>query len=97
MQFSGKTIPGSLFQLARERLLAEATSTPEAVRQYMLHGGANELQAISDSTTNQWLVCNRVMRASILELVAAGELVALKRGVWVPTKFLKAAEPKAPA
>lgn len=96
MRFCGKTIPGSLFQLARERLLAEATSTPEAVRQHLMLAGAKDLQALSGIPSNQWIVCNRVMRAAILELVAAGELAALKRGVWATTKFLKAAEPKAP-
>lgn len=91
MQFGNTEIPGGLFQLARERMLKEATFTPENIRQHLLTQAPDVLWAISPIVTNQRIIVDRVMRDCIKQLVASGEIAQLKRGVWAKTSFLAAA------
>lgn len=91
MRFGSTEIPGSVFQLARERILADATVTPEAIRQHLLSQAHETLRAISPIATNQRIIADRVMRDCLKQLVASGEIAQLKHGVWAKTTFLAAA------
>lgn len=91
MKFGKTQVPQSLFELARTRLQKEASCTTDDARSYVLKHGVNDLNAITAIETNQCIVANRVVRAVIDELRAAGEIAQLKRGVWAKTTFLNAA------
>jgi hypothetical protein len=91
MKFGSQTIPTRLFDLARERLLGNATSTPDQVRSHILQNGKSELQQTNEIEHNQRIIANRVFQAVRLELLASGDIAQLKRGVWATTKFLAAA------
>ena len=91
MRFGNTEIPGCLFHLARERMLKEATFTPENIRQHLLTQAPDELCAISPIATNQRIIAERVMRDCVKQLVASGEIAQLKRGVWAKTSFPAAA------
>lgn len=91
MKFGSTPIPEKLFDLARARMRQDATFTPEDIRAHLQVAAAPELAAISDIKTNQWIVTNRVMRACVAELRAAGEIAQLKKGVWAKSSFLAAA------
>lgn len=91
MKFSGGEVPGSLFKLARDRMLLEPTVTPDAVRAHLLTHGLDDLKAASGIVQNHKIIANRVFWAACRELVAAGEIEQLKRGVWAKTSFLAAA------
>lgn len=91
MRFGKTPVPGSLFQCARERMLRDATFTPEDIRAHLLATQSEALAAISAIPTNQGIIANRVMRACVKQLVASGEVQQLKRGVWARSDFLAAA------
>lgn len=92
MRFGTITVPGELFKLARERMLSEASFTPEDIRLHLLSSGRVHLDKVSDHETNRWIVANRVLQASRKELVQAGEVAQLKRGVWMKSSVLRAAK-----
>ncbi|MNR71512.1 hypothetical protein D3C71_21410 [compost metagenome] len=96
MNFGQTPIPQRLFDLARERMLSEPTSTPAAVREHLLKKGATELQQTSAIAHNHAIIANRVFLAVCKELRASGEIASLKRGVWATTKFLQAAASPGP-
>ena len=87
MRFGNTEIPGSLFKLARERMLKTATFTPEDIRRHILEQAPTELRNISPIATNQRIIAERVMRGCIKQLVASGEIAQLKRGVWAKASF----------
>lgn len=85
MRFGSTEIPGSLFKLARDRMLAGGTFTPVDVRTHLLEQGASVLQETSPLAANHWLVANRVFQAARDELKAAGQVTQVKRGLWAKT------------
>lgn len=91
MKFMGREVPGALFKLARDYMLSDATVTPEDVRVYLLSHGSDDLNALSDIKENHRVIVNRVFQVARKELIAAGKISQLKRGVWAKTSFLKAA------
>lgn len=91
MKFGSAPIPASIFDMAYARMRREATFTPEDIRTYLLRHAKAELSALSSIETNQRIIANRVMRACVNTLREAGEIEALKRGVWAKTSFLAAA------
>lgn len=91
MKFGTTLIPERLFELARLRLLNNATSTPEDVRQHLLKQGAAELAQTNSIPRNHRLIAERVFQAVREDLVAKGKLKQLKRGVWATTTFLNLA------
>jgi hypothetical protein len=93
MKYGQTEIPGSLFKLARDRMLRDATFTPFDIRTYLTTEGREQMVALSTLERNHWLIADRVMRACIDELRTAGELTQLKRGVWgKPGALVAAAE-----
>ncbi len=92
MKFGQTTIPNELFDQARARLRQEATCSTEAARSHLLKSAGPLLSSISPLETNQWIVANRVVRAVIDELRAAGEIEQIKRGVWAKSTFMAAAK-----
>lgn len=90
MKFGQTEIPGSLFKLARERMLRDATFTPGDIRAHLAKEAPSELAAISGIGRNWGIIADRVTRACIDQLRAAGEIGQLKRGVWAKTSFLAA-------
>lgn len=91
MNFGSQPIPKKLFDLARERL-NQACSTPEQVRAYVIERGQPELLETSSIVQNHRIIADRVFQAVRLEMVEAGTLEQLKRGLWATTKFLRSAE-----
>lgn len=91
MKYGQTEIPGSLFKLARERMLRDNTFTPFDLRNHLMTDGRDVMLAISTIHKNHWIIADRVMRACIDELRTAGELTQLKRGVWARTSTLGAA------
>ena len=91
MKFGQTEIPGSLFKLARERMLRDATFTPGDVRAHLAKEAPDVLAAVSGVNVNWGIVADRVTRACINELHNAGEIGQLKRGTWAKSSFLKAA------
>lgn len=92
MRFGNREVPGELFNLARDRMLASTTFTPEEVRQHLLKSAITHLIQLSPLPANQWIIANRVMRACVKEMVQSGEIAQLKRGVWAKSSFLAAAK-----
>lgn len=82
MKFGSQEIPSRLFTLARDKVRRKGTFTPELLRSHLQKHGAIELGEVSPLASNQWLVADRVMRAVIKELVAAGKVAQVKRGLW---------------
>jgi hypothetical protein len=82
MKYGQTEIPGSLFKLARDRMLRDPTFTPCDLRSYLTSAGHDVMVAMSKIEKNHWIIADRVMRACIDELRAAGQLTQLKRGVW---------------
>lgn len=82
MKYGQTEIPGSLFKLARDRMLRDRTFTPCDLRSYLTSAGHDVMVAMSTIEKNHWIIADRVMRACIDELRAAGQLTQLKRGVW---------------
>ncbi|CAB5514227.1 hypothetical protein LMG26857_03266 [Achromobacter anxifer] len=93
MKFGPKTISPRLFELARERM-ERATSTPDEVRSHLIKHGIAELMQTSAIVHNHKIIADRVFQAVRRQMVDAGELTSLKRGVWATTEFLAAAERK---
>lgn len=93
MKYGQTEIPGSLFKLARERMLRDRTFTPCDLRAYLITEGRDVMVAMSTIEKNHWIIADRVMRACIDELRDAGELTQLKRGVWARTATLDAPVP----
>lgn len=91
MRFGSKEIPGSIFKLARDRMLRDVTFTPEDIRGHLMEQAPVVLNEISSIGVNHRIIANRVMRDCVKQLVASGEIAQLKRGVWAKTTFLKAA------
>ncbi|PNG50367.1 hypothetical protein WDL1P1_00418 (plasmid) [Variovorax sp. WDL1] len=92
MKFGTTPIPEQLFDLARERLLGNATSTPDEVRQHLLKHGGLWLQRTNPLPANHAIIASRVLDAVRRELVAKGQIKQFKRGLWATTKFMDAAE-----
>ena len=92
MKFGSKPVPERLFTLARERLLNNATSTPEDVRRHLLKHGQAELLATNSIEHNHRIIAQRVFDAVRLELVHSGALVQFKRGLWATSKFMQSAD-----
>ena len=90
MKFGQTEIPENLFTLARERMRRDATFTPDDVRAHLAKQAPDELAAVSGIGVNWGIVADRVTRACLRELRAAGEISPLKRGTWAKTSFLKA-------
>lgn len=82
MKYGQTEIPGSLFKLARDRMLRDPTFTPCDLRAYLSSAGRDEMMSMSTIEQNHWIIADRVMRACIDELRAAGQLTQHKRGVW---------------
>jgi hypothetical protein len=82
MRFQAQEIPGSVFAFARNKMLELEHFTPAEMRELIIAGAAPELQALSIIATNRRNIADRVMRECIKQLVAAGQLVSEKRGVW---------------
>lgn len=82
MQFCGKTIPGSLFKLARDRMLTAETFTPADIRKHLLANGADALLETNALTNNHPIIANRVFLATRQELADSGQVAPVKRGVW---------------
>lgn len=91
LKYGQTEIPGSLFKLARERMLRDDTFTPFDLRNHLMTDGRDVMLAISTIHKNHWIITDRVMRACIDELRTAGELTQLKRGIWARTSTLDAA------
>lgn len=96
MKFSGKEIPGSLFKLARDFMLSRQSFTPDDVRAHLLRHGAAALAETHGIPANHPIIANRVHQAACRELAQAGEVVQLKRGVWMKKSILDAAEASPP-
>lgn len=92
MRFGSTPIPGELFKLARDRMLREASFTPEDIRTHLLSEGTSHLSAVTTNSTNQWIIAERVMQSARKDLAEAGEVAQLRRGVWMRSDVLKAAE-----
>lgn len=90
MRFGSAVIPECLFHLARESMRAKTSFTPEDLRRELMERGREDLARLSSHATNQRIIANRVTRAVIKELAAAGELGQLKRGVWMKAAVLGA-------
>lgn len=88
MKFSGHTIPEAIFTLTRDRMRAVSSFTPPDMRAYIVERAAVDLAAVTFSDVNKRIIAERVMRAVIKELVAAGELAQLKRGVWMKKSII---------
>lgn len=82
MKFGKTEIPGALFKLARDRMLAGGAFTPVDIRDHLLREAEATLDTISDIRTNQWIIANRITRTCIAELRKTGEIVQLRRGTW---------------
>lgn len=90
MKFGQTEIPGSLFKLARDRMLRDATFTPGDIRAHLAKEAPDVLAAVSGIGVNWGIVADRVVRSCISELRTAGEIGPLKRGTWAKVSFLKA-------
>lgn len=90
MKFGQTEIPGSLFKLARERMLREATFTPGDIRAHLAREAPADLAAISGIGRNWGVIADRVTRACIDQLRTAGDIKQFKRGVWARSSFLAA-------
>jgi hypothetical protein len=90
MKYGQTEIPGSLFKLARDRMLRDPTFTPCDLRAYITSAGHDVMVAMSTIEKNHWIIADRVMRACIDELRNAGQLTQVKRGVWARTETLDA-------
>jgi hypothetical protein len=90
MKYGQSEIPGSLFKLARERMLRDATFTPFDIRNHLTVEGRDAMVALSTIERNHWLIADRVLRACIDELRNAGEVHQVKRGLWAKTSALAA-------
>jgi hypothetical protein len=90
MKFGQTEIPETLFKLARERMRRDATFTPGDVRAHLAKEAPGELAAVSGIGVNWGIVADRVTRACLRELRAAGEIGPLKRGTWAKKSFLEA-------
>lgn len=93
MKFGSTIIPDSLFDLARREMRSRASFTPEEIRVVLVRDGAQALRTITSIPRNDRIIAERVMRAVVGELRDAGEYRALKRGLWMKTAILDAAEP----
>ncbi|KVP17040.1 hypothetical protein [Burkholderia ubonensis] len=82
MKFGQAEIPETLFALARERMRSFGEFTPEDIRQHLLTEARADLAAINSIEHNWRIIAERVLRACIEELRAAGEIEQVKRGVW---------------
>ncbi len=82
MKFGTQTIPGELFKLARERMLRDTHFEPAKVREHICEHGRAQLFEINSIEKNHQIIAERVMRAALAELVAAGEVEQVKRGLW---------------
>lgn len=82
MKFGTTVIPGRLFALARDRLLLGPSCTTAEVRDHLIAQGRAEMLECSDIERNHRIVAQRVFDAARLELLAAGQIKQLKRGVW---------------
>lgn len=90
MKFRQTEVPARLLELARARILRDASFTPDDIRAHLAKEAPDELAAVSGIGVNWGIVADRVTRACIAELRAAGEIDQLKRGRWAQTSFLKA-------
>lgn len=91
MNYGNTEIPGSLFKLARERMLRNATFTPNDIRTHLVTEGRATMLTLSTITRNHEIIADRVMRACIDQLRDAGEVAQAKHGVWARTGTLDAA------
>jgi hypothetical protein len=82
MRFGNQTVPGSVFAVARNKMLELEQFTPQQMREHILKDAASELEALSSISINHRIIAERVMRECIAELRAAGQLASPKRGVW---------------
>lgn len=92
MKFSGREVPESLFQLARNAMRARASFVPEDIRKVLVEEGKPAMLALCGIEKNHWIIANRVMRAVVHELAAAGEIQPLKRGVWMKASIIETAQ-----
>ena len=88
MKFGQTEVPETLFTLARERMRRDATFTPGDIRAHLAKEAAGTLAAVSGIGVNWGIVADRVTRACIRELRAAGEIGPFTRGTWAKTSFL---------
>ncbi|MBU9200076.1 hypothetical protein KTD31_01495 [Burkholderia multivorans] len=82
MKFGQAEIPQHLFELARTHMRAATTFETAGVRQHILDNAKADLAAINDLERNWPLIAERVTRACLNELRAAGEVEQVKKGVW---------------
>ncbi|MYM92444.1 hypothetical protein [Duganella vulcania] len=82
MKFGQTEIPGSLFKLARERMLRDPTFTPGDIRAHLTSAGLDMMVAMDAIRPNHWIIADRVMRACLDDMRNAGQVTQLKRGVW---------------
>lgn len=90
MKFGHKDVPRELFALARDAMRERAVFTPEDIRRYLVETGRELMLSISGIESNHQIVAERVMRAVLKELAAAGEYRQLKRGVWAKPSIINA-------
>lgn len=90
MKFGSQVIPEALFSLARGKMLAEASFTPESIRRHLVTGGREEMLKVNAIERNHTIIANRVMRVVLKELVDQGKVKPLKRGLWVKASVMDA-------
>jgi hypothetical protein len=82
MKFGQAEIPQHLFQMARAHIRDATIFETAGVRQHLLDNAKVDLAAINDLEGNWPLIAERVTRACLNELRAAGEIEQVKKGVW---------------
>ncbi|KVP75198.1 hypothetical protein WJ96_05425 [Burkholderia ubonensis] len=82
MKFGQAEIPERIFDITRGRMRRDSMFTPEDIRQHLLAEAREDLAAINSIERNWSIIANRVMRACVEELRAAGEIEQVKKGVW---------------
>jgi hypothetical protein len=82
MRFGSTPVPGTLFALARTLMLEQPSFTPSAMRAALMEKGREDMLALSDLPGNYPIIAERVMREVISEMVTAGQLTQIKRGLW---------------
>ena len=99
MKFSGRVVPEELFEIARNMMRTMPSFTPEEVRWQLVTRprAATLIREVTTLQANDRVLAHRVTRAVIDELVAAGDIKQLKRGVWMATRVWDAAEQQASA
>lgn len=91
MKFGNTSIPGSLFKVARDRMLLNASFEPAQIREFLCATQSKTLFEISSLVQNHSIIAHRVTRCAIDELMASGDIARLKRGAYMKASVMAAA------